>query len=103
MDNLKTIAWQPRKESRLKRFRRWMSKRREGHRWYNLTPKQQYWFRGLWIDAGTTYDQWVVLIKNIVPEMSDEDIMLGMQANDVTDQDYQKACQALIDIVNGRS
>ena len=80
-----------------------MSKYREGHRWYNLTSKQQYWFRGLWIDVGTTYDQWVELIKDIVPEMSDEDVMLGMEANDVTDQDYVKACRALINIVNGRS
>ena len=79
-----------------------MSKRK-GYAWHNLSPKQRYWFRGNWIDTGTTYKEWEELIQDINSDMSNEEVMLGMETHDITDINYNKATMALIEIVNGRN
>lgn len=80
-----------------------MDRNSKGYRWYNLNARQQYWFRGLWIDTSTTYNGWKELIQNINNDMSDEEVMLGMETHDITDTNYQKAMSALIEIINGRN
>ena len=103
MGNPRRTSLLPRKETLVDKFRKRMDRRKKGYNWYNLSHRQQYWFRGLWVDVETTYEEWEELIMDINIDMTSEDVMLGMETHDITDTNYQKATDSLIEILNGRN